>query len=90
MPTTMQDAYDKAEDAMTQIARLREQVETLMREKAVPAMEAAAERMDHAAHDAADAVRGKADAFAGVVREKPLIAVVVAVALGFLLGRAGR
>ena len=40
--------------------------------------------------DAADAVRGRADALAGVVRDKPLIAVAVAVALGFLLGRSGR
>jgi ElaB/YqjD/DUF883 family membrane-anchored ribosome-binding protein len=90
MPTTMKDAFDKADDAMTQIARLREQVETLMREKATPAMAAAAERMEYAAHDAAEAVRGRADAFAGVVRDKPLIAVAIAVALGFLLGRSGR
>jgi ElaB/YqjD/DUF883 family membrane-anchored ribosome-binding protein len=90
MPTTMKDAFDKADDAMTQIARLRDQVETLMREKAGPAMEAAASRMEYAAHDAADAVRGRADALAGVVRDKPLIAVAIAVALGFLLGRSGR
>jgi ElaB/YqjD/DUF883 family membrane-anchored ribosome-binding protein len=90
MPTTMKDAYDKAEDAMDQISRLRAQVETLMREKAVPAMGAAAERVEGAAHDAADVMRGKADALAGVVRDKPLTAIAVAIALGFLFGRAGR
>lgn len=90
MTTTMKDAFDKADDAMTQIARLRDQVESLMREKAAPAMEAAAERMGEAANDAADAMRGRADALAGVVRDKPLIAVCIAVAIGFLLGRTGR
>ena len=90
MPSTMKDAYDKAEDAMDQISRLRSQVETLMREKAVPAMGAAAERMEGAAHDAADVMRGKADALASVVRDKPLTAIAVAIALGFLFGRAGR
>jgi ElaB/YqjD/DUF883 family membrane-anchored ribosome-binding protein len=90
MQATMKEAFDKAEDAMTQIARLREQVETLMRQKAGPAFEAAAERMEYAAHDAAEAVRGRADALAGVVRGKPLIAIGIAVALGFLLGRSGR
>ncbi len=90
MPTSIKDTFDKAEDAMTQIARLREQVETLMREKAGPVMEAATERMGSAAHDAADAMRGKADALAGAVRDKPLLAVAIAVAIGFLLGRTGR
>jgi len=90
MPTLMKDAYDKAEDAMDQISRLRAQVETLMRDKAAPAMGAAAERVEGAAHDAADVVRGKADALAGVVRDKPLIAIGIAIALGFLFGRAGR
>ena len=90
MTSTMKDAYDKAEDAMDQISRLRAQVETLMREKAVPAMGAAAERVEGAAHDAADVMRGKADALAGVVRDKPLMAIGIAIALGFLFGRAGR
>jgi ElaB/YqjD/DUF883 family membrane-anchored ribosome-binding protein len=35
-------------------------------------------------------MRGKADALAGVVRDKPLTAIVIAIALGFLFGRAGR
>jgi ElaB/YqjD/DUF883 family membrane-anchored ribosome-binding protein len=90
MPASMKDAFDKADDAMAQIARLREQVETLVREKAVPAMGAAAERMEGAAHEAADVVRSRADALAGVVRDKPLTAICIAIALGFLFGRTGR
>ena len=90
MPTSTKDAFDKAEDAMAQIGRLRDQVETLLREKAAPAMEAAAERMEDAAHDAAEAMRERASALSEVVRERPLIAIGIAVAIGFLLGRTGR
>jgi ElaB/YqjD/DUF883 family membrane-anchored ribosome-binding protein len=75
---------------MAQIVRLREQVETLMRERVSPMMGEAAERVDAAAHDAADVMRGRADALAGVVRGQPLAAICIAAVVGFLLGRAGR
>jgi ElaB/YqjD/DUF883 family membrane-anchored ribosome-binding protein len=90
MPASMKDAFDKAEDAMDQIARLRAQVETLMRERAAPAMEAAVGRMDDMAHDAADELRGRAEALADAVRERPLAAIGIAIVLGFLFGRVGR
>jgi ElaB/YqjD/DUF883 family membrane-anchored ribosome-binding protein len=89
MSTTMNNAYEKVEDAMTQIARLRDQVETLMRDKATPIM-AAARRIDGATHDAADIVRGRADQLADLVRENPLTAIGVAAIVGFLFGRVGR
>jgi ElaB/YqjD/DUF883 family membrane-anchored ribosome-binding protein len=84
------DTNGTAEDAMDQVARLREQVETLMREKVAPAIEGAAEKMEEAAHDAADILRVRADALAGAVREQPLTAILIAAAVGYLLGRAGR
>ena len=90
MATTMKDVHDKADDAMSQIARLREQVETLMREKAAPAMEAAADRIGGAAEDAADRMRGRAEQLAGSVRENPITAICIAAAIGFLFGRVGR
>jgi len=90
MPTNPRDAADKPEDAMAQIARLREQVETLMRETVTPAVEEAAGRVGAVAHDAGVAMRGRADAVAGLVREQPLAAICIAAALGFLLGRTGR
>jgi ElaB/YqjD/DUF883 family membrane-anchored ribosome-binding protein len=94
MPSSIRNAADQpsdmADDAMAQIARLRAQVETLMRDKVGPAMEGAAERAEAAAHDAADAIRGRADALAGVVRDQPLAAIGIAAVVGFLLGRAGR
>jgi ElaB/YqjD/DUF883 family membrane-anchored ribosome-binding protein len=90
MPDNARDAMGRAEDAMAQIVRLREQVETLMRDRVSPAMGEAAERVEAAAHDAADVMRGRADALAGAVRGQPLIAICIAATIGFLLGRAGR
>jgi ElaB/YqjD/DUF883 family membrane-anchored ribosome-binding protein len=90
MPTSIKNAGEQAGDAMDQIARLREQVEALMRDKVAPAMGEAAERVEAAAHDAADAMRGRADALAGTVRDKPLAAICIAAVVGFLLGRLGR
>jgi ElaB/YqjD/DUF883 family membrane-anchored ribosome-binding protein len=90
MPDNARDAMGRAEDAMAQITRLREQVESLMRDRVSPAMGEAAERVEAAAHDAADVVRGRADVLAGVVRGQPLAAIGIAAVLGFLLGRIGR
>ena len=75
---------------MAQISRLREQVETLMREKVAPASDAATERVGAAAQEAADTVRDRAEVLAGAVRGQPLAAILIAAAVGFLLGRAGR
>jgi ElaB/YqjD/DUF883 family membrane-anchored ribosome-binding protein len=90
MPDHAKDAPGRAEDAMAQIVRLREQVETLMRDKVTPAMGDAAERVGAAAHDAADVMRSRADVLAGAVRSQPLTAVCIAAVVGFLLGRVGR
>jgi ElaB/YqjD/DUF883 family membrane-anchored ribosome-binding protein len=90
MPDDASDATGRAEDAMTQITRLREQVESLMRDRVSPAMGEAAERVQAAAHDAADVMQARADALAGAVRTQPLTAICIAAAVGFLLGRIGR
>jgi ElaB/YqjD/DUF883 family membrane-anchored ribosome-binding protein len=65
---------------------LREQVEALIRERVGPAMEDAAER----AEAATAVVRQRAGELAGAVRHQPLTAILVAAAVGFLLGRASR
>jgi ElaB/YqjD/DUF883 family membrane-anchored ribosome-binding protein len=86
MPMNANDATDRAQDAIDQIARLRDQVEALIRDKVVPAVEDAAER----AEAARETVRVRANELAGAVRNKPLTAIFAAVAIGFLLGRASR
>ncbi|MGH7154819.1 MAG: hypothetical protein ACREF3_12905 [Acetobacteraceae bacterium] len=72
------------EDAAAQIARLREQVEMLMRERVTPALADVADR----AESAMGAMKNQAEVLSGQVRDKPLIAVLLAAGLGFLLGRA--
>lgn len=86
MPNDARDMMGKAEDVMSQISRLRDQVETLMRDKVAPAMGDAASR----AQDAAEVMRTRSDALAGAVRSQPLIAIGIAAVVGFFLGRVGR
>lgn len=85
-----EQAKGRMEDATTQIARLREQVETLMRERVTPAVAEMAGRAEHAMYGAAGAVRDQAEVVSGRVRDQPLIAVLVAAGVGFILGRAMR
>jgi hypothetical protein len=78
------------EDAHTQIARLREQVEALMRDRVTPAVSNAAGRAEAAVYDAADVMRGQAEAVSGRVRAQPLLAVAIALGIGYALGRTIR
>ncbi len=78
------------EDATTQIARLREQVEALMKDRVTPALADAAGRAESAVYSAAGAVREQAEAVSGRVREQPLLAVLIAAAVGYVLGRTTR
>jgi ElaB/YqjD/DUF883 family membrane-anchored ribosome-binding protein len=75
------------EDAHVQIARLREQVESLMKDRVTPAVADAAGRAEAAVYNAADTVRGQAEAVSGRVREQPLIALLIAAGVGYILGR---
>jgi ElaB/YqjD/DUF883 family membrane-anchored ribosome-binding protein len=78
------------DDTNEQIARLREQVEALMRDRVTPAVTGAAGRAEAAVHTAADAVRGQAETVSAKVREQPLLAVLIAAAVGYVIGRATR
>ena len=80
----------EANDTMAQIARLRDQVETLLREKAMPAMETMSACAETAAHEAAEWSRQRADTMRATVRGQPLAAVLIAAAVGFVLGRVVR
>jgi ElaB/YqjD/DUF883 family membrane-anchored ribosome-binding protein len=74
------------EDAAAQIAKLREQVEVLMRERITPALSDVAGR----AETAMGAVKDQAEALSGQVQERPIVAVLVALAVGFAIGRVLR
>jgi ElaB/YqjD/DUF883 family membrane-anchored ribosome-binding protein len=90
MASSTEDLVGKAEDATTQIARLRTQVESLMRDRVTPVLTDAAGRAETAMHAASDKVREQAETVSGMVREQPLMAVLVATAVGFVLGRVTR
>ena len=80
----------KTEDATAQIARLRAQVEALMKDRVTPIVVDAASRAESAVYGAADAVRGQAEVVTTKVREQPLLAILIAAGIGFVLGRASR
>lgn len=81
---------DKANDAKEQIAKLREQVEVLMRDRVTPALADAAGRAENAARAASDMAQEQAEAISGRVRDQPLIALLVAAGVGYLIGRIVR
>jgi ElaB/YqjD/DUF883 family membrane-anchored ribosome-binding protein len=84
------DAAALANDTHAQIRRLREQVEALMRDRVSPAISDLTSRAESAAQCAGGAVRHQAGALSSRVKEQPLISVMVAVALGWVIGRAMR
>lgn len=73
----------RGDDAAEQIAKLRAQVEMLMKDRVTPALAQVADRAEHAM----GAVKGQADAVSGQVRENPLAAMLIAAGVGFLIGR---
>jgi ElaB/YqjD/DUF883 family membrane-anchored ribosome-binding protein len=84
------EATGNTGDATAQIARLREQVEALMKDRITPAVADAAGRAESAVYGAAGAVREQADAVSGKVREQPLLALLIAAGVGYALGRITR
>ncbi|MBN8875004.1 MAG: hypothetical protein J0H67_19380 [Rhodospirillales bacterium] len=84
------EARARMEDANEQIARLREQVESLMRDRVTPAVSEWAGRAESAMSGASDTVKHQAEMVSGRVREQPLIAILVAAAIGWAIGRVMR
>jgi ElaB/YqjD/DUF883 family membrane-anchored ribosome-binding protein len=73
----MAEIHDDTTSA--QIARLRGQVEILMRDRVTPAVSNMAGRAEAAVHSAG-----------GSVREHPLVAILAAAAIGYIVGRLTR
>ena len=62
------DTSGETEDVQVQIARLREQVEALMKSRVTPAVES----------------------LAGQIQDQPLIAILIAATVGWIMGRMMR
>jgi ElaB/YqjD/DUF883 family membrane-anchored ribosome-binding protein len=84
------DTRGKLDDAQAQIARLRDQVESLMKDRVTPAMADFAGRAESAVHSASGVVRDQAQAVSGRVKNAPLIAIMIAAAVGWVIGRVMR
>jgi ElaB/YqjD/DUF883 family membrane-anchored ribosome-binding protein len=81
------DTRNKLDDAQAQIARLRDQVEVLMKDRVGPAVSDFAGRAETAVHSASGVVRDQAQAVSGRVKEQPLVALLIAAAVGWIIGR---
>lgn len=84
------EARSRIEDANEQIARLREQVESLMRDRVTPAVSDFAGRAQSAVSGARGMVTDQAENVSDRVREQPLIAILIAAGIGWALGRIMR
>ena len=84
-------SYDSLRDDTTrQLRELREQVNNLMEERVSPMLSDAAGRASVAAKKARDFTSDQADYVTDRVRDQPLIAIGVAAAVGYALGRLTR
>jgi ElaB/YqjD/DUF883 family membrane-anchored ribosome-binding protein len=90
MASTSDTIHDAAADARDQIKQLRDQVDVLMRERVAPAVSQAANRAQEAARHAQDIAQDQVETLSGHVRETPITSVLIAAAVGFLIGRIAR
>ncbi len=75
------------DDAQAQITALRKQVNQLMGDRVTPALTDAAGKAETAARQAGDYTMEQADVVAEQVRGRPLLAIFLAGAVGYVLGR---
>lgn len=85
-------AYNKTLDAATkdtqdQIAALRRQVNSLLGDRVQPVVNDYTSRAQNAAQQATDYTRVQAESVAEQVRGRPLAAIALAGAIGYVLGR---
>jgi ElaB/YqjD/DUF883 family membrane-anchored ribosome-binding protein len=78
---------DMRDDTRAELARLRAQVAALMEDRVNPALSDAATRAGKVAKRARAYTEDGADAVSDRVRDRPLVAIGVAAAVGYVLGR---
>ena len=80
-------AGDLVDSAQDELSKLRSQVERLLGERLTPALANAAETAQGYARQAKDVTAEQSERLAAMVKERPLLAVGLLAAVGFLVGR---
>jgi len=83
-------AENTTHDAVTEIAKLRAQVETLMNERVTPLLGSVATSAEQAAKAASEEVRHQAARLSDAVQDKPIAALGLAALAGFVLASVMR
>jgi ElaB/YqjD/DUF883 family membrane-anchored ribosome-binding protein len=78
---------DMRDDTRSELARLRAQVADLMEDRVNPALSDVSSRARKAVKQARPYVEDGAEAVSERVRDQPLVAIAVAAAVGYVLGR---
>lgn len=84
------DTSRRLDDAQAQIARLRQEVEALMKERVTPTVSSLAGQAQGAASSVGRTVRDQSQRVSGQVKEHSLVAILIAAAIGWIIGRAMR
>ncbi|HYZ25142.1 MAG TPA: hypothetical protein VE690_23635 [Rhodopila sp.] len=84
------DVSRKLEDTQAQIARLRAEVESLMKDRVTPAVSGLAGQAQDAYSSARKMVNDQSQMVSGQVRNQPLLAIAIAAAIGWVIGRVMR
>ena len=79
-----------ADDTQEQIQSLRAQVEQLLNQHVTPALADAAGKAETAVQSARDVTNAQVETVSAQVRDQPIIAIGIAAAVGFLIGRIAR
>jgi len=77
----------KVDDAQDQIAQMREQVDALTQDRITPVVADFIGKAGTAAAIAKGAVQERAQVVSGQVKERPLVAILIAAAVGWIIGR---
>ena len=89
--TSASETYNQtSHEAREQIKQLRDQVDSLMRDRVTPMLSDAAGRAQDYGRQASDAAQDQVEHLSGRVREMPMTAILIAAAAGFLIGRIAR
>jgi ElaB/YqjD/DUF883 family membrane-anchored ribosome-binding protein len=84
------DVNRRLEDTQAQIARLRAEVESLMKDRVTPAVSGLAGQAQDAYSSARKMVSNQSEMVSSQVKNQPLLAIAIAAAIGWVIGRVMR